>query len=383
LNTSTTASILQRAMATIPAQADEELDAPSTMAVVDGGEGAYDVEMGTLPVIHLPCTCESQETFTTVESDSSGDIMESAEAVVQTPQGDDGYISAADLESAPIAYQIVTSQHEQIISSCCQPGTGSHGEQHNNDSSSSGDSFPPLRLPLHQRRAEFMSATVIKPNKDTSMGMELTTINGDVVISSIIPNSLVAGTPFRVGDRLLSVNTKRCYIMESKDVESFMATLEGFITIIVHHQGGDPNLVESMVTLPSDASRCGLGLTSAGGRSLKISSLDAGGLFFDSLLNVGDPVVSINDEDCEFQNAEDAAGMIERAGQLITIKAKTLLETGVVVAAYSSNNSTTGSVTAPQDVNQTEVEKPSHRQTCFGIVIVVLFVLFCLKMSLQ
>jgi predicted metalloprotease with PDZ domain len=360
-------------MASIPVQADEVLEAPAAVAIVAGDESSNDVEMGTIPVIQL--TCDSSETLATVASDDSGDI-ESAEVVVQTPPGDDGIISALDLASAPIAYQVFGEQHEQTPPSDCQRGTGSQRE-HNHDSSSSEFSSRSLRLPLQRRRAEFISATVMKPTKDTSIGMALVNNNGDVVISSISPDSIVASTPFRVGDRLLSVNTKRCYVMESKDAEDLMAALEGQVTIVVHHEGGDPNLVESMVTKPSDACRCGLGLASAGGRGLKISHIDAGGLFFDSLLNVGDPVVSINDQDCELCDAEHAAEMIVKAGRLITIKAKTLLETGVVVAAFSCSNNSTRSITAPPEgVNQTEVEHPSKEQlACRGKAMIVALIL--------
>ena len=419
---------------------DEEAAAAGVVAMVDRHDSSCgimddDLEVAALPVIELPSvyenvnstTCPPTMTTTTttamasvnttvagssdgVVGDNDGrDVTESSvnnnntatiaviegltTGVVEAPL--EGTMTLADLEAAPIAHLVKGGSQQQVLYDCGGGGGGTMTavvadteycydvEQQNSDTSSQA-----AALPVSERRAEFISATILKTKNGTTeslttmgsgddeevvavtddiddekdvdedrnnqhdpLGMDLiSNEKGDVLISRIDPGSLIARTPFQVGDRLLSVNQKRCYVMDAKDVVQFMATLEGSITIVVHNEGGNPNFVESMITKPSPDHRCGLGLASSGRQHLKISSIDAGGLFFDTLLNVGDPVVSINGEECEICDAQDAGDMIARAGIYITIKARTMLETGVVVAAFSSNNST-GSNIPPEVIH--------------------------------
>lgn len=224
-------------------------------------------------------------------------------------------------------------------------------------------------------RAEFLSANVIRESRQTPMGLDLFTKDGEVLISKIEPGTLAENTPFCVGDRLLSVNNKRCYIMDGKEVMEFIDNLIGNVTIVVHNQGGDPNSVESMVTRPGKH-KCGLAMKSAGRRNLRITKIEKQGLFFESLLNVGDPIVSINGEDCTACDAYDAGEMIDRAGEFITVKARTLFETGVVVAAFSCTNST-GSTIPPeliQTLDQSRERMASRTQIFFTMAMVLILV---------
>lgn len=388
-----------------------------------------DLEAGSLPVIELPrvyentplssstappsrvpsATAAMAMTSTTVCSSGTDGVRKSNDittstvvvesltaGVVEAPL--DGTMTLADLEAAPIAQLVKDPPHYD----CC--GTMTAADSTDCDGVQSETSSQ--ALPAVERRAEFISGQIYKPKTTTShapktadaevddkdtedrnsqydlLGMDLiSNENGDVLISRIDPDSLMAKTPFQVGDRLLSVNQKRCYVMDAKDVVQFMATLEGNVTIVVHNDGGDPNLVESMITKPSLDHRCGLGLASTGRLHLKISNIDADGLFFDTLLNVGDPVVSINGEECEICDAQDAGEIIARAGIYITIKARTLLETGVVVAAFSCNNST-GSTIPPEIVHALDPDNanaPSVKQLAGLTAIAV--ILICLLLA--
>ena len=394
-----------------------------------------DLETGSLPVIELPRACEStplplsssssscvpaatqamaavsttvgrsrssgtdslQNNIDNITNNNDTMVVESLTAgVVEAPL--EGTMTLADLEAAPIA-QLVKNPHQ--YSDCCG-NTMTAADSSDCDGVQSETSSQ--ALPAVERRAEFISATIYKPNTSQTataadaeidkedaedrnsqhdiLGMDLIcNENGDVLISRIEPGSIMARTPFQVGDRLLSVNQKRCYVMDAKAVVQFMATLEGNVTIVVHNDGGDPNLVESMITKPSLDHRCGLGLASTGRHHLKISNIDADGLFFDTLLNVGDPVVSINGEECEICDAQDAGDLIQQAGIYITIKSRTLLETGVVVAAFSCNNST-GSTIPPEIVhalNPDNNNAPSVKQ--LAALTAIAAILICLLLA--
>lgn len=361
-------------------EVDESRSQAQLMEVVaviaDEQLGIYDdLETGTLPVIELPTisTRSSRASTTTNDSTASPQMIELMVAgVVEAPR--DGTFTLEDLEAAPVAHLVKMETDTMATSyddsdACCGAIISSEtcGTQQQQQ-------LQMQQLPSAERRAEFISATVHKAVHTPLLGMDLACDeNGDVAIASIEAGSLMSKTPFHVGDRLLSVNTKRCYVMDAKAVLQFIATLVGNVTIVVHNEGGDPNLVESMITKPSVDHRCGLGLASSGRQHLKVSNIDADGLFFDTLLNVGDPVVSINDEGCEVCDAQDAGDIIARSGLYITIKARTLLETGVVVAAFSCGNSI-GS-TIPPEINSSNLHPrdntPSTKQLA-GISVVAL-----------
>lgn len=325
-------------------------------ATVAVEEERGDTEIGSLPVIVL--SSNSQESIaecneaadTQNEGSPSGEYHAEAQIVNVQANSDDGngYESEKEIVALPIEEDPQVSDTQSTRSS-------------------------------ETLRAEFISATVIKETEDTPIGMGLVSEDGEVLISSIQPETLIAKTPFRVGDRLLSVNNKRCYILDSQEVDEYIANLVGNVTLVVHNGGGDPNMVESMVFRPRNR-QCGLGLKSSGRRRLRISSIDEKGLFVDSLLTVGDPILSINGENCQTCDAHRAKEIMDQAPgdqeySYITVKARTLLETGIVVAAFSCTNST-GSTIPPElmeALNRPRERSPSvKRIAALALLAVVL-----------
>lgn len=307
---------------TCPTSADnEDEDLGVTAAVML--EEDDQIETESLPVIELP----ADESKTAARNKRA-----SADAGKEKDSSQQVKAAVVDLEAGDGCVVRNIAGKKEIIARPIDPNPP-------DSDTSSTFSSPPLR-------AEFISACVTKETEETQLGMELESQDGEILISSIAPGSIMANTPFEKGDRLLSVNSKRCYIMECQEIDEFIGMQVGNVTIVVHNQGGDPNMVESMVTR-REGSRCGLGLKVSGRRKLFISSVKRGGLFFETLLTVGEPIVSINGENCETCDARDAAAIIDQAGKYVTVKARTLFETGLVVAAFSCTNST-GSVIPPE-----------------------------------
>lgn len=189
-------------------------------------------------------------------------------------------------------------------------------------------------------RAELLSATVIKNSPTEQIGINL--LRDETVVYSISRgeedegSSLLRNCPFQAGDRLLSVNNKRTQHMDSSEVARMLREASGFITIVVHNPGGDPCLHETMITKANRNQRSGMGLKSTGARDLRVSSINENGLFAQSLLNVGDRILSINEVDVTEVDARVACDIIKNAPDRVTVVARTAHTTGVVVAEVST-----------------------------------------------
>jgi len=392
--TTTTTTTAAAAETTTTTETEVSMDMEETVVVASSADeqDEVDLESGSLPVIQLPATDDESTasssvheasaaaaavaTTTSTNTRSQSASTATATATVSTtmhtigrveaPASDGGIFTLEDLEGAPIAHLVKEDTFSANI----------HGSHDEDRSVGTWTETHEQNQSFFERRAEFISASLIKPTAETPLGFDLTSNkNAEISISSIEAGSLISRTPFRVGDRLLSVNNKRCYVMKVGDIVKFIASLTGDVTIVVHHVGGDPNLVESMITKPSLEHRCGLGLASAEYQHLKIANIDADGLFFQTLLNVGDHVISINGMQCAFSGAPAAGEMISEAGKYITIKARTLMETGVVVAALSSNNST-GSFISPgianlADENRLRLQTPSSEHIVILVILAI------------
>jgi PDZ domain len=219
------------------------------------------------------------------------------------------------------------------------------------NSTSSRSPFLRLTSPEQHRRAELLSATFIKNSPTEHVGLNL--LRDEVVIHSInrdiiatddddddeenaTGESLLKHCPFQPGDKILSINNKRTENMDSQEAARMLREATGFITIVCRNPDGDPCLIETMITKANKNQRSGMGLKSSGNRDLRVSSINENGLFAQSLLNVGDRILSINEFDVTELDARVACDVIRESPDRVTLVARTAHTTGVVVAEVSS-----------------------------------------------
>jgi PDZ domain len=219
------------------------------------------------------------------------------------------------------------------------------------NSTSSRSPFLRLTSPGQHRRAELLSATVIKNSPTDHVGLNLLrdevvvySINRDIVATddddddqyNATGGSLLRHCPFQPGDVILSINNKRTQNMDSQEAARMLREATGFITIVCRNPDGDPCMIETMITKANKNQRSGMGLKSSGNRDLRVSSINENGLFAQSLLNIGDRVLSINEFDVTELDARVACDIIREAPDRVTLVARTAHTTGVVVAEVSA-----------------------------------------------
>ncbi|CAB9518023.1 expressed unknown protein [Seminavis robusta] len=233
-------------------------------------------------------------------------------------------------------------------------------------SASSRSPFTPASAVGQHRRAELLSATVIKNAPTESVGLNLLrdevvvySINRDIVATdddddddeennNASKGSLLRHCPFQAGDKILSINNKRTQHMDSPEAARMLREATGYINIVCRNEGGDPCLIESMITKANRNQRSGMGLKSTGQRDLRVSSINENGLFAQSLLNVGDRILSINEVDVTEVDARVACDIIKDSPDRVTVVARTAHTTGVVVAEVSTRGLRRDSETSQQ-----------------------------------
>lgn len=193
-----------------------------------------------------------------------------------------------------------------------------------------------------QQRPEFISAAVIKPRKRTDLGLSVSDLVGGgsgLCISEIKRKGLFfeSGAPLEVGDRVVSINNQSCDGMDFKQAAKILRESPSSVTIVVQNVGGDPLMVECMITKPTPDHRTGIGFSaSTSPPRVNISAIFPEGLFADSLLTEGDEVLNVNSIPCRELESETVADIIITAPKYVTVLAKKFEGNGVVVACDGS-----------------------------------------------
>jgi predicted metalloprotease with PDZ domain len=179
----------------------------------------------------------------------------------------------------------------------------------------------------------FSSATVTKKSEDDMLGMGLRKVDGVIQVSFLKPGCLLSEAPFKVGDKLVSINNRDCTNIKSlTTVAKILKMTIGLLTVVVEHAEGDPMLVESMILKETPTCKTGLGVCSGSSSRLRVSSVHPKGPFSGSLLSTRDQILSINGRDCTYLHAREAATLIINAASNVTIVAKKGMDNAAVVA---------------------------------------------------
>lgn len=188
--------------------------------------------------------------------------------------------------------------------------------------------------PIEQpRRASLLSATVERKSTQEKLGLGLAmTPRGILLVSSIEPEGLLSKSPFRIGDRLVSINNVSCEHMPQSKAHQLLHDAMGILTVVAANDAGDSTLVESMVWKPFPDSKTGMAVVSDGYTRARVCHIRPNGLFERSLLSRKDLIRSVNNIPCRFLDSKEVADIVMRAKDRVTVVAERKFETAVVVA---------------------------------------------------
>ena len=156
-------------------------------------------------------------------------------------------------------------------------------------------------------------------------------------------NGLLSQAPFCVGDQLISINKESCRGMPPAVFAERLATLQGVITFVVQHPGGDSTLVESFLCKPTPTSKTGVGLVySPRHNRLRVKHVHFAGLMVEGLLQVEDRIVAINHIPCQHWDAQTAADQIALSPFWVSIVARRHRDAAVVLTVSESSEQEPG-----------------------------------------
>jgi hypothetical protein len=261
-------------------------------------------------------------------------------------------------------------------------------------------------LQLHQQRAEFVSAIVIKKSAKDTLGIAFSgrhsddndedcnnrsvSCPNDMRIVALHKHGLLHSSPLRVGDQLLSICNKSCLELDTRTLGALLRQAKGIVSIVARNDAETGNytnarLLETMVEKADPSSPIGIAFRRNTHGSLEVSKVIASGLFAHSLLNVGDRVIAINNVPCRqgFLSAQEAVDLCRASRRFVTILTESQGLTGVVVAAAEHDEELGGlqasaaavpivTPTTPKEVSIEENWERFQNNPCFCIWMIII-----------
>ncbi|GAX09340.1 hypothetical protein FisN_6Lh291 [Fistulifera solaris] len=169
----------------------------------------------------------------------------------------------------------------------------------------------------HSRPA-LLFCRVWKPHADANVGIFLRRRGDAVYISRISPDGLFARSNIRAGDRILSVNGASCLKRSAKQVRQLFQDAPTAVSLIVHNEDGNPNLVSNASQKHCNRRKVGLSFRNRRG-ALSISGIDPSGIFADSLLISGQRCLQVNEIPTPNMRSAAAGRIIADAHDFVTI----------------------------------------------------------------
>ena len=162
-----------------------------------------------------------------------------------------------------------------------------------------------------------LTATALKPTKETRCGIGIKMQNRSIIISSIDNLGLFANSELDVGMVVKSINNESLTGKTSTYAVQLLKNAVGQITITVRE--GPYKSVTATVYKPIQQMRCGIGMKMQNG-SITISSIHPEGLFANTRLDVGMIVKTINNVSLIGKTPTEATQLIKDAlGQVIIV----------------------------------------------------------------
>lgn len=182
-----------------------------------------------------------------------------------------------------------------------------------------------------QSRPAFLFCRVWKPHADANAGIFLRRRGEAVYISRIADDGLFTKSNIRAGDRILSVNGSSCLNCNAQEVRQLIRDAPTAVSLIVHNEGGNPNLVSNAAQKHCTRRKVGLYFKNRRG-ALSISGIDPSGLFADSLLTSGERCLQVNDIPTPNMRSVAAGRIIADAKDFVTILSSPDATAAMVIA---------------------------------------------------
>lgn len=201
----------------------------------------------------------------------------------------------------------------------------------------------------------YISVKVHKPTYDTKLGITFSVTDDDQLqISSVVSQGMLGKCSLAPGLRVLSIGHVRCIKWTAKRALEVVKATVGELLFVLHDPGGNTSYAMAMAYKSTPRSKIGISFKSSG-QQIEIGDILPDGIFFDSVLNKEDVVISINNVPCERRTPSEAVAITQRIPESVIVLVK-LFRSNCIVLSHQSdaNNSEENESVSHQDYGPNE-----------------------------
>ncbi len=218
-------------------------------------------------------------------------------------------------------------------------------------------------------RPGYISFKVYKPTVDTKLGITFSRTDDDQLqIGSIASDGMLGKLPLAPGLIILSIGHFECRQWTKQQALDFVKGTVGDVLFMFYDPAGSTSYAMAMAYKSSPRSKIGLSFKSSGDH-VQVGSILSDGIFYDSVLNIEDAVISINNVPCQHLTPSEVVAITQRIPESVIVLVKLFRSNCIVVGCKKYNNHMTqeqddGSGHGPQKM-------PFWLCICFIFIIII------------
>ncbi len=228
-------------------------------------------------------------------------------------------------------------------------------------------------------RPGYISFKVYKPTVYTDLGLTFARTEDDQLqIDSISSEGMLMKSPIASGLIVLSIGHVRCLKWTIEQAREAVTSAVGELLFIFCDPAGSTSYAMAVAYKSTPRSMVGLSFKSSG-EDLRLGSIPTDGMFFDSVLNNEDAVVSINNVLCQRLPPRDAVAITQRIPEIVIVLVK-MSRSNCIVLSHKSAQPENTSV-ENTNVENTSVRKMSQKRRTLLMLVVMLVMIIIIVAS--
>lgn len=185
-------------------------------------------------------------------------------------------------------------------------------------------------------RPGFMSVKLYKATSETKIGIAfVNNEQGQLEVGTVVKQGMLAKSPITPGLIVQSMGGIRCNRWTKQQAILFVKEAVGELLLVVQDPDGDTSYALAMAYKSTPRSRIGISFKPSGDQ-LRIGSVRSDGMFWDSLLNGEDTVVSINGVPCQHLQPSEAVAITQRIPESVIVLVKLSCSNSIVICHRSA-----------------------------------------------
>lgn len=171
-------------------------------------------------------------------------------------------------------------------------------------------------------RPEFLSVICFRTSRVVYYNdIDLEDRDGWLIISNIDEQGIFSTSKLKVGDQVVCINSTTCFGLNANQAMKIIRKSRRFVSMVVRNKNGDPRLVSATLVKRTNDDFVGIRIRNIYGTP-RLIRIDMASPFWDSVLNVDDRCLFVNDVLVCDLNGVEQARETSKTCQTVTILAE-------------------------------------------------------------